>query len=93
MIWAGPSPEIIRTQPAEAPRETEDASTLCFFTNPEAGISRNVNVSLPKGEATVEFDEKRTSSAHLKSAVQNAGYGAESTQTASRDQGKGCCGA
>ncbi len=52
----------------------------------------NVNVSLPKGEATVEFDEKLTSSAQLKSAVQNAGYGVEHTPTASRDQGKGCCG-
>ena len=52
----------------------------------------NVNVSLPKGEATVEFDENLTSSAQLKSAVQNAGYGVERTQIASRDQGKGCCG-
>jgi len=57
-----------------------------------SGVS-DVKVSLPKGEATVEFDEKRTSSAQLKSAVQNAGYGVERTQTAQDDQGKdGCSG-
>ena len=53
---------------------------------------KNVNVSLPAGEATVEFDERLTSSAQLKSAVQNAGYGVERKPTAGRDQGKGCCG-
>ena len=55
------------------------------------GVSE-VNVSLPKGEATVEFDEKLTSSAQLKSAVQSAGYGVARTGIAPPAKGKGCCG-
>ena len=55
------------------------------------GVSE-VDVSLPKGEATVEFDEKLTTSAQLKSAVQNAGYGVVRTGTAPPAKGKSCCG-
>jgi len=56
------------------------------------GVS-DVKVSLAKGEATVEFDEKLTSTAQLKSAVQTAGYGVARGKTAGADQGKGgCCG-
>ena len=55
------------------------------------GVSE-VNVSLPKGEATVDFDEKLTSSAQLKSAVQNAGYGVARTGIAPPAKGKSCCG-
>jgi len=57
-----------------------------------SGVS-DVEMSLAKGEATVEFDEKLTSTAQLKSAVQTAGYGVERGKTAGADQGKGgCCG-
>lgn len=36
---------------------------------------QDVKVSLPQGEATVQFDELRASSDSLKSAVRRAGYG------------------
>jgi len=35
----------------------------------------DVRVSLPAGEATVQFDERVTSPDQLKSAVKGAGYG------------------
>ncbi len=53
----------------------------------------NVSVSLATGEVTVEFDERVTSPAQLKSAVTAAGYGVDTINTAHRPQGKGsCCG-
>lgn len=52
----------------------------------------DVNVSLPAGEATVEYDERLTSPAKLKSAVQGAGFGVDFADTAEKTQGKsGCC--
>jgi len=50
---------------------------------------REANVSLASGEATVHFDERLTSTAQLKSAVQHAGYGVDAA--ASGPKGKGCC--
>ncbi len=56
------------------------------------GVS-DVNVSLAAGEAAVKFDERLTSPAQLKSAVQHAGYGVDAADAAHSHQGKGgCCG-
>ncbi len=53
----------------------------------------DVNVSLAAGEATVQYDERRTSPDQLKSAVKNAGYGVEVAKGAlSRPAKGGCCG-
>jgi copper chaperone len=53
----------------------------------------DVNVSLADGEAKVQFDANLTSSAQLKSAVQEAGYTVDATKHASPQKGKGgCCG-
>lgn len=53
----------------------------------------DVNVSLAAGEATVQYDERLTSSDQLKSAVKGAGYGVDSTHAAHSHQSKGgCCG-
>ncbi len=51
----------------------------------------DVKVSLAAGEATVQYDERLTSPEQLKSAVKDAGYGVNATNTAQRPQGKGCC--
>ena len=57
-----------------------------------SGVS-NVNVSLTAGEASVQYDERLTSSEQLKSAVQRAGYTVNATKPALVQQGKGgCCG-
>jgi len=53
----------------------------------------DVTVSLSAGEATVQYDERLTSPGQLKSAVKEAGYGVDATNTAQKPQGKGgCCG-
>ena len=53
----------------------------------------DVKVSLSTGEATVQYDERLTSSDQLKSAVKDAGYGVDGTSTAPGRQAKrGCCG-
>ena len=52
-----------------------------------------VKVSLSAGEATVEYDERVTSSSQLKSAVEGAGYGVDGTNSGPGRQSKdGCCG-
>ncbi len=52
----------------------------------------HVDVSLP-GKASVEFDEKLTSSERLQSAVKDAGYGVAAGENASSGRTKGgCCG-
>ena len=57
-----------------------------------AGVG-DVEVSLSTGEATVQYDEHRTSPEQLKLAVKGAGYGVDATNTARKSQGKGgCCG-
>ncbi len=57
-----------------------------------AGVS-DVKVSLSAGEATVKYDERRTSPEQLKSAVKRAGYGVDGANTAQKPQRKGgCCG-
>ena len=53
----------------------------------------DVNVSLSTGEATVQYDERRTSPVQLKSAVTQAGYGVETPNSAQKPKPKaGCCG-
>jgi len=52
----------------------------------------DVEVSLAAGEATVQFDERRTSPDQLKSAVKGAGYGVDATEAAHAQQSKrNCC--
>ena len=52
----------------------------------------DVKVSLTAGEATVQYDERLTSPDQLKSAVNGAGYGVDSSNTAQKPQRKdGCC--
>jgi copper chaperone len=53
-----------------------------------------VKVSLSTGNATVKYNERRTSPEQLKAAVKGAGYSVNETDTARKPQGKGgcCCG-
>ena len=51
----------------------------------------NVNVSLADNIATVQYDENLTSVEHLKSAIKQAGYGVDVSNT-QQPSGKGCCG-
>ena len=51
-----------------------------------------VNVSLSAGEATVKYDDRRTSSDRLKSAVKGAGYGVDVTNAVPGQSKGGCCG-
>lgn len=51
----------------------------------------DVTVSLSTGEATVQFDEGRSSPDQLKAAVQSAGYGVDAGSAGRKSQGKGCC--
>lgn len=56
-----------------------------------AGVD-DVRVSLSAGEATVQYDERRTSPDQLKSAVKGAGFGvAATTATQGRQSKGGCC--
>lgn len=66
-------------------------STVTQALQAVAGV-REVKVSLAAGEATVQFDERRTSAALLKSAVRRAGYGVDTTGSAPGHDTKGCCG-
>jgi copper chaperone len=50
----------------------------------------DVNVSLSKGEATVQYDERLTSPEQLKSAVMGAGYGVDAN-AAQKGKGGCCC--
>ena len=53
----------------------------------------DVKVSLSAGEATVQFDERLTSTDKLKSAVKRAGYEVDAANTAEKPQSRGgCCG-
>lgn len=51
----------------------------------------DVTVSLPTGEATVQYDEKLASLVQLKSAVEAAGYGVRMRDASSAPPAKGCC--
>ena len=56
-----------------------------------AGVGE-VDVSLSSNQATVQYDEKTTSPAQLRSAVTSAGYDThESNMAASKPAKKGCC--
>lgn len=48
--------------------------TLLQALKAVAGVEA-VNVSLADGDATVQFDERRTTRAHLEAVVAGAGYG------------------
>jgi copper chaperone len=64
--------------------------TKALKTVPGVG---DVNVSLPRGEATVHYDGLLTSPARLNEAVINAGYGIQSENPALSAPAKGgCCG-
>ena len=57
-----------------------------------AGVD-DVKVSLAAGEATVQYDERQASPDQMKAAVQGAGYGVATANTAQTPQAKGgCCG-
>ena len=51
----------------------------------------DVKVSLSAGEATVQYDERRTSPDQLKSAVKSAGYGVDATKVGQSQKSKGGC--
>jgi len=51
----------------------------------------DVTVSLAAGEATVQYDQRLTSPAQMKSAVKGAGYGVDATKVGQSDIGKRCC--
>ena len=55
-----------------------------------AGVG-DFSVSLSAGEATVQYDEKRTSPDQLKAAVKGAGFGVDTSSTAPQPQNKGVC--
>lgn len=52
----------------------------------------NVIVSLSEANATIQFDEKLTSTEQLKFAIREAGYGVDVSNTPQPSSGKGCCG-
>ena len=52
----------------------------------------DVAVSLSDGKTSVQYDENITSAEQLKSAVIEAGYGVDASNTTQKAQGKGCCG-
>lgn len=52
----------------------------------------NVIVSLSDANATVQYDEKLTSSEQLRLAIKEAGYGVDISNTPQQSKGKGCCG-
>ena len=57
-----------------------------------AGVE-DVHVSLAAGEATVQYDASRTSPDQLKSAVELAGYGVDTSRYGQKSKAKGgCCG-
>ncbi len=51
----------------------------------------DVKVSLTSGEASVQYDERLTSTEQLKSAVQRAGYTVNADKATLGQQGKGGC--
>ena len=55
-----------------------------------AGVGE-VNVSLAAGEATVQYDERRTSPDQLESAIKGAGYGVDVTNAGPHRNTKGGC--
>lgn len=52
----------------------------------------NVIVSLSDANATVQYNDKLTSPEQLKSAIREAGYGVDASNTPQPPSGKGCCG-
>lgn len=51
----------------------------------------DAKVSLPTGEASVEYDERLTSPDQLEAAVQRAGYAVGAAEPGSADRKGGCC--
>ena len=58
----------------------------------DVGGVDDVKVSLTDGLATVQYDEYLTTVEHLKSAIKQAGYGVDVSNTPQQSLGKGCCG-
>jgi len=52
---------------------------------------RDAKVSLPTGDASVEYDERVTSPEQLRAAVRHAGYGVASAGQQSAPRKGGCC--
>ena len=50
---------------------------------------RHVEVSVPRGEAAVEFDEASASAEDLREAVTRAGYGVD--EAGAKAKTRGCC--
>jgi copper chaperone len=65
-------------------------STVTQALKAMSGVD-DVKVSLPTGEATVQYDERLTSRDQMKTAVEGAGYGV-GTSDAARGRKGGCCG-
>ena len=65
------------------------ASTVAKSLRAVPGVSE-VDVSVPRAEATVRFDESRASAEELRAAVRGAGYGADPARTTAA--ARGCCG-
>ena len=51
----------------------------------------DVKVSLSAGEATVQYDERRTSPDQLNAAVKGAGYGVDAINAGRSQKSKGGC--
>ncbi len=66
------------------------ASTVTRALKEMPGVS-DVKVSLSAGEASVQYDEQLTTPNQIKSAVEGAGYGLNTTNSAPGPS-KGCCG-
>lgn len=66
-------------------------SVLTKTLNTVNGVN-DVNVSLSKAEAVVQYDETLTSPEELKFVVKEAGYGVDISNTPQQSAGKGCCG-
>ena len=52
----------------------------------------DVIVLLSTGQATVQYNEKLTSPEQMQSAVEEAGYGVDASNSTQQVKGKGCCG-
>jgi copper chaperone len=52
----------------------------------------DVKISLSRGDATVQYDERLTSPENLKLTITGAGYGVEGTKSAKAESStSGCC--
>lgn len=66
------------------------ASSVTRALKAVSGVT-DVEVSFSAGTATVMYDECPASPEQLNSAVTDAGYSVDGTDTAQTPRGKGCC--